>query len=283
MESRSIKLAINDDLRHMVQPMTDDERLCLEKEISIKGRVKVNVFNGIIVDSYEEYEIAAELGLPIDCINVPAVNYNETVVWLCRTQLNRTDLTLMMRKYLIGRRSLAEQACERAGLNADLGKKHSRTGQIVTPIRMRLAKEYNYCYNAIRDYEACSKTIDTLFSFDRETAIKLLHGKKYILQSDLIAFAKLSEKQLKIKLEILSNDKYSANETPGIKRTPKYDPDAEISSLSLTIPSWVNLIKRVQNAVTPQISDTAADEIYEKLTGLKTAAENLIGHIMEVL
>lgn len=283
MDTKHIKSAASDRIRRMVQPPTDEERLRLEKEIAIKGTAKVFIFNETIIGGYEEYEIAVKLGLPIKSISITADNYNEAVIWLCRKELNRTDLTLMMRKYLIGRRSLAEQACAGAEPNGDPGEARSCAGYFKTPTRKKLAKEYNYSYNAIRDYEACSKTIDTLFSFDRETAVDLLRGRTRISQSDLIAFAKLSADQLKSRLELRSSVGHRVRETPDIKRTPEYDPDAELSSLSLTIPSWVTLIKRVQSAVTPQISDTAADEIYVKLNGLKTAADNLIGHIMEVI
>lgn len=122
-----------------------------------------------------------------------------------------------------------------------------------------------------------------LFSFDRETAANLLVGKTYIVQSNLIAFARLSIDQLKNKMKKQSSDMCIVKGAATIKTTPKYDPDAEISSLSLTVPSWINMIERVGKNVTPQITERAADEIFEKLSVLKDAAENLIEQIMEVL
>lgn len=281
MGNMNTELKVIEEFWRLAQPITDDDRLCLENKIYREGGAKIFVCDGAIVDGYEEYAIAEELGLPINRINIPCDNYNEVIVWICRKQLERGDLTLMMRKYLIGRRSLAEQALERAKRDAAYGKK--RLDNVITPTRIRLAKEYNYSLCAVRDYEACAKTVDMLFSIDREMAAHVLRGRTHISQNDLVAFAKLSGEQLKNKMEKRSNRKSVAKETPIVKRTPKYDPDAEISSLSLTIPSWVSLIERVQNNVTPQITDKAADDIYEKLSGLKAAADNLIVHIMEVL
>ena len=34
---------------------------------------------------------------------------------------------------------------------------------------------------------------------------------------------------------------------PTIRKLPKYDPDAELSSLSLTIPSWISSIERTRD------------------------------------
>ena len=283
MINKHTELKINEEFRRLVQPITGDELCFLEKEISRKGSAKIFVFNGIIVDGYEEYEIAVKLGFPIESICIPADNYNEAVIWICRTQLKRSDLTLMMRKYLIGKISLAEQSRERAELHIALDKSNSCIKHIKTPIRMKLAKEYNYSHSSVCDYEACAKTIDMLFSFDRETAASLLVGKTHIVQSNLIAFAKLSRDQLKNKMKRQSYDRCAVIEAATIKSTPKYDPDAEISSLSLTVPSWINTMERVRKNITPQITDRAADEIYEKLSALKGAAENLIEQIMEVL
>lgn len=283
MKNKCIELKINEEFKRMVQPITDDERCRLEKEISQNGNAKVFVINGVIVDGFEEYEIATELNLPISRIIIPINNSSEAIAWICHVQLKRSDLTLMMRKYLIGKRSLAEQACEKGRYHSVSEETHNHMGNITTTIRTRLAKEYSYCLTAVRDYEACAKTIDTIFLFDRKTAVLLLRGKIHISQSNLIAFAKLSAAQLKNKMENQLNDKYSTDKTSTVKSTPIYDPDAEISSLSLTIPSWVNFIERVRKAVTPQITEKAADEIFDKLNGLEAAAENLIEHITEVL
>ena len=283
MNNNSTELKINEEFKRMVQPITDDELLRLEKEISQNKNAKVFVINDVIVDGYEEYEIATELNLPISRIMIPVSNSYEAIVWICHTQLKRSDLTLMMRKYLIGKRSLAEQACEKGGPYFVSEDPHKRMSKIITTVRTQLAKEYSYCLTAVRDYETCAKTIDMLFSFDRETAEMLLRGKTHISQSKLIAFSKLSAPQLKSKMEELSNDKSRVDKTSTVKSTPIYDPDAEISSLSLTIPSWVNFIERVRKAITPQITEKAADEIFNKLNGLEIAAENLIAHITEVL
>lgn len=282
MESKITELKVCEKFGRLVQPIIGDELRSLEKEVSQSRDVRIFVYNDTIVGGYEKYDFAVKFGIPIKLISIPAYSFNEAVVWLCRTQLRRKDLTLMMRKYLIGRRSLAEQAIQNDKLNS-VPEKTQSNNVILTPIRMRIAKEYNYCNRAVGAYEACARTVDMLYSIDRNLAIKLLNEETRILQKDLISFAKLSEKQLKHKVKNLLGSQTSFEITPAIKITPKYDPDAEISSLSLTIPSWVNLIERVRKTISPRITEKAADDIYEKLSWLETAAEKLIEQIMEVL
>lgn len=58
-----------------------------------------------------------------------------------------------------------------------------------------------------------------------------------------------------------------------IKEIPEYDPDAELSSLTLTIPSWISSIERAKNtAELPNTSDLARRKLSEQLTFLKNAA-----------
>ncbi len=273
MENKSVELKLKDEISRLIQPITDDEFHRLEAEVIKSACANVFVFNGVMVGGHEEHKIALELNLPIISVNIPCKSYEETVAWICRNQLKRGDLTPIMQKYLIGKRSLAEQICENS---------LARTVNLKSSIRERIAKEYHYCVSAVKDYEACAKTIDTLFLVDRKSAVSLLNGKLNISQRCLIAYAKLSGEQLKSQMENFTS-KECFVEIPTVKSTPKFDPDAEITGLSLTIPSWVNMIEKVRINITPQITAKAADEIYDKLSGLKAAAEKLIEHITEVV
>lgn len=283
MENKNTELKVNKNFRRLVQPITGDELCSLERDISQSHDVKVFVYNDIIVGGYEEYELAKKLGIPIEYIPIPAENYSEAVIWICCAQLRRSDLTLTMRKYLIGRRSLTEQDIQNKKLHGFSEKNSDRREKTKTAARGKIGKEYNYSYNAVRDYELCAKTVDVLFLKNTDLAVLLLRGEKYISQSNLIAFAGLSEIQQENMLEDLVNNKRIIKKTPMIKNTPEYDPDAEISSLSLTVPSWINMIERIGKNITPQITEKAVEDIYERLNRLKDTAENFIEQIMEVL
>lgn len=283
MENKQTELKTSESFRRLVQPITGDELCRLEKNILRSRYVRIFVYNDTIVDGYEKYEFAKKLGIPIKRVAIPASDCNEAVIWICRAQLKRDDLTLITRKYLIGRRSLAEQVLQNQKLNDIFGKAPAYQEKNKSTTRESLGKEYGYSLNAIRDYESCAKTIDVLFSKNTKFAVWLLRGRKHIAQRNLIAFAGLSEDQQKNMLDNLMNNKSITNRTPTIKNTPGYDPDAEISSLSLTVPSWIDTIKRAGKNITPQITEKAAEEIYEKLNRLKDTAENFIEQIMEVL
>lgn len=67
-----------------------------------------------------------------------------------------------------------------------------------------------------------------------------------------------------------------------IKKQPAYDPNAEIASLSLTIPSWNGTIKRVtQNTDFTKTSKEARQKLLRQLYDLYAAITPLIDHLRE--
>lgn len=62
-----------------------------------------------------------------------------------------------------------------------------------------------------------------------------------------------------------------------IKKMPSYDPDAEILSLALTIPSWINSIKMVYEQADFKRAGTLAKyKLAEELETLKNTADKAI-------
>ena len=65
-----------------------------------------------------------------------------------------------------------------------------------------------------------------------------------------------------------------------IKRIPSYDPDAEISSLALTIPSWIASIDRkCSNTVMNETSARARENLIKALTELSLVSDEIIKQI----
>ena len=69
----------------------------------------------------------------------------------------------------------------------------------------------------------------------------------------------------------------NTKKAPEIKQMPKYDPNAEISSLTLTIPSWISSIERTcSSADFEHATPEALDKLGLKLQILQEAINILI-------
>lgn len=63
---------------------------------------------------------------------------------------------------------------------------------------------------------------------------------------------------------------------PSVKDMPEYDPDAEINSLALTIPSWVRSLNRTRStAEFSHITDNGRYRLGEELLQLISTADKL--------
>ena len=71
--------------------------------------------------------------------------------------------------------------------------------------------------------------------------------------------------------------KESSVSIPSIRNLPQFDPDAEIASLTLTIPSWNSSIERVLKVSDFKIaSDTAKNKLKYQLMCLISTTNNIL-------
>jgi hypothetical protein len=68
-----------------------------------------------------------------------------------------------------------------------------------------------------------------------------------------------------------------------VKNMPKHDPDAEVSALTLTIPSWIGTINRTfDNTDFRRVTKSARRELLKELKSLINTADTLSAIITEV-
>jgi hypothetical protein len=64
--------------------------------------------------------------------------------------------------------------------------------------------------------------------------------------------------------------------TVAVKDVPKFDPDAEIVGLSLTVPSWTGSLKRMQEKDMSEVSMKAKLDLARNLNELKRQLDRLL-------
>ena len=200
--------------------------------------------------------------------NIQAFNFElreEAKDWICVNQLGRRNISYETRKYLIGKRYEMEkillnnpggknQYSKIYKENEEIKEERDRIHRPVTAIK--LGKEYNVSTRTVLTYANYSKAIDKLNTEEPDLIQKILNGEIKVPQNQVIRISKLSPKiknkiQKYLKKETNSTDylikpKTVANEKKyKIKEMPEYDPNAELVSLSFTIPSWIESLDRV--------------------------------------
>ncbi len=289
---KTIQLVVGKEFTRLIQPFSHEELLRLYSELSILKPLVFHIWKGILIDEMGYYKLSLQFGIPYEIRPLLKKTREEIIIDICGKQLKRTDLTIMMKKYLIGKISLAEQ------MRNELSVICSGAEFTKTEIRERIGKKYAYGFNSVRDFEFGSLVIDKFFEIDQTFAENILSEKANISFNCLMSMSKLSSDQLKYIADNMFKSEFDLKEWirstnaksdlshrsgVSVKNTPVYDPDAEISSLSLTIPSWINSIEKTHGAITGQISNTAAGILFDKLCDLSKSIEQIMKSVMEVI
>ena len=307
------KLKIDDEFRWLIPPLSVDEMQQLEDNLVRDGcREPICVWFNTILDGHNRYEICNRLLIPFAIRRVSLKNREEAIAWICINQLGRRNITNETRKYLIGKRYEMEKilgAHNSTGTNQH-SEKEVRAKMLPEPpyedkairTRERLGAEYNMSHTTVFLYGKYSEAIDKLTTVVPDITSKILSGKAKITRENVVELSQLPSLSIKRLSVLLLEDETKFQEglrklipekqrilrkhivsAGTVKEMPVYDPDAEISGLTLTVPSWVSSIERARSSI-DLISTTinARLKLNKELLKLKETIDLMIAD-MEVI
>ncbi|NLI52780.1 MAG: hypothetical protein GX417_00480 [Clostridiales bacterium] len=308
------KLKIDEGFKQLISPLSAEELQQLEQNIIRDGcREPLCVWNKTIVDGHNRYEICMRRQILFLIQYIFFRNREEAIAWICANQLGRRNITDETRKYLIGKRYETEKilgAHNAAGTNQHT-KKEVRANMLPEPpfgitagrTRERLGEEYRISHPTILKYEKYSQAMDKLSGILPELVPKILSGEVRLSHENVVDLSCLSAQDARrmrqflydgatdtdirkiiMKRHISAENQPLQIPTGSIKDMPAYDPDAEISSLVFTIPSWISSIDRVRSAANfNDISDNARCKLEIELLKLKDTIESMMSAIKGVI
>ena len=106
-------LKIDPEFQGKIPPLTFEELEQLEKNIVNDGKVinPIIVWNGLIVDGHNRYAILQKHpDIPYTVHEKEFADRYEAIIWICKNQLGRRNLTVEQKKYLVGKQYEAEKA-----------------------------------------------------------------------------------------------------------------------------------------------------------------------------
>lgn len=314
VEQNVCNLKIDPGFKQLIPPLSPEELWQLEQNILRDGcRDPLSVWNTTILDGHNRYEICTRHEIPFAIQRINLKNREEAIVWICANQLGRRNITEETRRYLIGKRYEMEKvigAHNAAGINQHTKKEVRATTWPEPPFgitagrtRERLAEEYNISHGTVLKYEKYAQALDSLSRVSPELVPKILSGEVKVSHENAVELSRLSEQDIKRLSELITDDspEFAANicevipqkknqvekpipsiPTGSVKNMPIYDPDAEISSLTLTIPSWVSSINRAKSSADfNYITDKARHKLEKELLELKKTIDSMLAGIKE--
>lgn len=285
-------LITDPEFESLLVPLTNTEFTQLEENIRKNGCLEpLTTWKGIIIDGHNRYKICHKNHIPFKSLPTAFTSRNEVIVWICANQLSRRNISEEMKKYLIGKKYETKKIISISS--------HNETAH-------EIGTEYNISYNTVYKYGVYAKALDSLQAKCPELTKRILSGKIKMSHNKLIALSNLSGAELDNRINRLSKEpdgqiSYSdirreqhwksvqnMSKQPAItrqsdipiKQLPKYDPDAEISSLTLTVPAWISSMKRAMNLIN---FDATTHPAKEKLLFQLEKLQNTIEQIVQLV
>ena len=193
-------LRIDPEFKSQIPPLTQDERKQLEENILAEGELlaPILVWNGTIVDGHNRYEILqSHPEIPCSVRDLELETREEVLVWICKHQLGRRNLTPEQKKFLVGKQYDAEKHDGFHGnqhtlpvRSADAQNEHQQTAEKTCE---RIARENHVSASAVRRAG--------LFAAGVDLAEELCPGiRQRVLSGDLKALDALFERLAKARL-----------------------------------------------------------------------------------
>ena len=194
-------LRIDPEFKSQIPPLTQEERKQLEENILAEGELlaPILVWNGTIVDRHNRYEILqSHPEIPCSIRDLELETRDEVIVWICKHQLGRRNLTPEQKKFLMGKQYDAEKHDGFHGNqhtlpapSAGAQNEHQQTAEKTCE---RIARENHISASAVRRA--------ALFAAGVDLAEKLCPGiRQRVLSGDLKAPDALFERLAKARPE----------------------------------------------------------------------------------
>lgn len=317
------EFCIDPEFKRLLPELSEIELEYLEANIIQDGcRDPIVVWDNIIVDGHHRYEICKRHRISFKTESVHFSCREEALRWICINQVGRRNISPELLRYQIGKRYNLEKvlsAHNPSGRNQYTEVASDVMTRSPTERRMGTAaaigRAYNVSHFAVHSYKDIATAIDTIAEKDRRLSERYLSGQLRIKKDDLTTIASMNKYQIRALTNNLIRQKKTICRTqdvlealsvrdlqlenqrakerrvaqtmatmPSVKDVPAHDPDGEVASLSLTIPSWNSSIGRVFNKTNLQeVSDKAKTQLRVELLSLRDSIDLILLAIEEVL
>lgn len=311
------ELKIDEEFKNLIRPLYRQEFLQLEANLIEDGcRDPIIIWNGVIVDGHNRYEICTKYKIPFRTEEKDFTCREEAIAWICANQLGRRNLTEETRKFLIGMQYENEKIVnERKNI---LGRNQfsppdnsSNDGLLENDLSEdlpsrnktahKIAHDYHISRSTVEKYASYTRALESIGKKEPNLVPKILSGRYKISHNGVVELSNLpasevqsinrrleragpeyaryqaTRKEIQQARDVRNANLELSESVPSVKDMPVFDPDAEVIGLSLTIPSWASSICRVENTTDfTVVSQSAKQKLQSVLIDLLNSGVHML-------
>ena len=175
-------LSVDPEFASKIPSLREEELKQLEENILADG-VVINpliVWNGIIVDGHNRFEILKEHPeIEYTVLEKEFAGREEAIVWICKNQLGRRNLTPEQRRYLVGKQYEAEKLAHGGSRKMEGDQPSCHGDNLVSQPKTceRIAQENGVNWRSVIRSEKFAQNVDAAEAAVPGTREKILSGK----------------------------------------------------------------------------------------------------------
>jgi len=285
-EKHCYKLIVDPEFERMCQPSKGRNLQDIETLIVENGCPHpIQVWHKIILTDFIYYQICQDWGIEFEIEEMSFTSRYDAIYYAAIHHINNNTLSDVYHRYIIGKsyhavKKILHDTNKKLRSNPFpaeiLDESKSRI-----PINKRnkssiiVGNTFNISPMTAYEYGRYSLALDVIYDKAPEIAIDILSLNYKLSIDNTISISKLSRDEIIVAYDHAKNlDNFTLIQTgekkkypsekkipspepvkkrgrktanPEIKQMPKYDPDAELSSLYFTVPSWISSLQRTIN------------------------------------
>ena len=215
------RLKIDPEFQSKIPPLTFEELNLLEANILEEGRIlsPLIVWNGLIVDGHNRFAILKNHPeIEYTVLEKEFANRYEAIVWICKNQLGRRNLTPQQFKYLIGQRYEAEKQAH-GGERKATDKICPLTSSHQT--RASIAQEAKVSEGFVQNAAGYAKGVDAAEDAVPGTRAKILSGEVKPTAAELAAVSRAAPEERPALVEEICKPKKRAKSKNDEMKAPE--------------------------------------------------------------
>ena len=193
-------LKIDPEFQSKIPPLTAEERGQLEANILEEGRLlnPLIVWKGFIVDGPNRFEILKEHPeIEYTILEKEFAGREEAIVWICKNQLGRRNLTPEQRRYLVGKQYEAEKLAHGGSRKMEGEQPSCHGDNLVSQPKTceRIAQENGVNWRSVIRSEKFAQNVDAAEAAVPGTREKILSGKVKPTAAELAAVSRAAPEE----------------------------------------------------------------------------------------
>lgn len=205
------QIIIDPEFKALIPPLLPAEREQLEANILADGCLdSLKLWNGVLLDGHNRYEICTAHGLDFRTEAIPLESREDAVIWICKNQTGRRNITDEQKTYLLGKQYEATKKLhgyhtESRNERGQFAQRDHNEPSGVGKTAERVASDMGVGQTTVKRAEKFAKGLDAIGQAEPELKQEILSGKTSATKKDISAIAIIPEPERPAAIEKIKN------------------------------------------------------------------------------